>query len=312
VVSDPRGDFFYVLNTDLKHRYDDGSILMVDRLGERRSAQSVPRLGRHLSISGTDLIATFDRGVGKEASSKVMLFHISGDTAQGEMPRLDLQKTWEVEDCNPINAIMEGGLIAVACQTGKLMLGELASDRRDSTLDVIRDYPNYVRRALYIDAPRGLLYAFVTDWGTAKLKDQVYTDSRSYAEGSGSVEPTDTPNDVPDELEKTKLGRQKIATQTNPFQFVVIDLNAEKADRDNGHFRLRPFSKIGTKEMRWIHYNLSHANGDLDIDKTSDEKFYRTNFWSARSDPNDPNAFICPNGVPTTVIPASTPTTSSR
>ncbi len=290
LVNDEQGDFFYVLNTDLKHRYDDGSILIVDRQGERRKAVSVPRLGRHLSLSGKDLIATFDRGVETEASSKVMLFQIGGATDQGEMPTLTLKKSWNVDNCNPINAIMQGGLIAVSCQTGKLMLGQLAEDRSTSTLDVIREYPAYVRRALYIDEPRGLLYAFVSDWGTAKLKDQIYTDNKSFNETS-AIMVEGVANDVPDELEKTKQGRLKIATQTNPFQFVVIDLNKEKADLDQGHFQLRSFDKVASKEMRWLYFNLQHPNGDFDTSLDNDQKFYRTNFWAAHPDPSASDTF---------------------
>jgi hypothetical protein len=288
ITSDDKGEFFYILNANLKNTYENGSILVVNRQGTKRLAYATERLGRNIFLSGSDLLVTYDRDADPNGKSLVELYEVS--TPAGEMPKLSLKQSWKFASCNPINGIISNKIIAVACQTGKLLLGDLADDRSDSTLDEFRNYPSFARRALYIDPAKNILYAFVSDWGEPTLVNKRYTDAQSWDASKDKM--VSGANDVPDALENSKAARQKLANLGSAYTFAVIDLDKAKADQQDGHYVAKTYDEVAKTEMRWLYYNLTHSNGDADIsDLADDEHYYQTNFWAAHPDSKDPNIF---------------------
>jgi hypothetical protein len=285
---------FYALNSDIDNRYNSGSILVLDREGNKLNAIPTPRMGRSLSLAGNDLIATFDRaGQEGEDVNKVILY----DTSDPQNPALI--KMWDL-DCTPLNASLRENYryFAVTCLGGKLLLGELTEDRSQSTLKVVRDFGPHTRRALYIDPVRQLLFAFVSDVGASGLRDEEFIDEGAYNEvidpetNEKTYQKSGEPNDMPDRYESSAINIRSGRDARRRFQFLVYDIAAEAAK----DFPLATTldTKIMAQELRWIYFNLTQLNGAPDkeswlIDRT--KKYYRTNFWEAKSDPLDPNIF---------------------
>ncbi len=294
IALSPDGQYYYVLNSDIDRRYDEGSILILDKDGNRLSAIPTPRLGRSLTVSEDNLIVTFDGpGEDEEGSPKVHLYNIENP----ENPTLE--RSWEIE-CNPLNAVKRSGYqyFAVSCLGGFILVGEITADKRESTLQVVRKMGPYTRRAMHIDPERGLLFAFVTDLGVAGLRDEENVDEFSYTvtvdEETNEEIFTETSgaNDIPDRFESSAKNVRSSRNLKRRFQYLVYDIEAEaeKGFPDLG-LEDEEFTDV---ELRWMYFNLTDIDGSPDreaweIDQT--KKYYRTNFWKALPDPADPNVF---------------------
>jgi len=285
VVSSPDQELFYILNADMDRTYNKGSILVIDNDGEKITSIETPRLGRSLTIVDKILIATFDDpGFEEGEDPKIHLYDIE------DSKNPILLKSFKI-DCSPLNAVGRQGYryFAVACQGGILFIGDLAN----KTLKKVRDQ-NYNRRALYIDSKRNLLFAFVTDLGKVDLSDQVLTDTASWDD---SFNKTDGKNEVPDQFESTARARRQEKTRQKKFQYIVYDIEKEskEVDEDGENFPFRAADTDQAKsEFRWFYFNLANFDGTPDspsgyTDDTT--KYYRTNFWEAKPDLEDPNVF---------------------
>lgn len=277
------GTHFYVLNADFDHAYKTGSVLILDHNGNKKGSIEIPRLGRNITIAGNDMVVTFDRE-SDDADSKTRLYDISNP----ESPQQ--KKEWLLGGCSPINATMHEGYpyFAVSCLTGSLYMGELKSTREESTLTRVRDFPGFVRRALHIDAKRGLLYAFVTDMDAPTLYDSILPDKQTWSEKADGTpfQVSNDGNDFPDIYESDRGMRRLIKENTSPFQFVVYDIDAES----KAGFPLRKMAEV-RHELRWMSFNLKNFDGTEDISLEAGRRYYRTNFWQARSVPGDDDAF---------------------
>lgn len=292
VAANSSGEYFYALNADINHRYASGSILILNKDGDKLSKITVPRLGRNLVVSGNDLLATFDKESGEDSSSSFLLFDIS----KPESPVL--KKVLSEKDCSPLNAVMRKNYdyFAISCATGKLLIGTLQKNREDSTLTHVRTYPGSTRRAMYLDPKRELLFLFVTDMGKPTISDQKYSDKSSWdskgVEISGS-----TANDVPDDYEKRRTRMLDIQENTSVFQYVIYDL---KKGREN-KFPNKDFSDVKAEEMRWMYFSLSNFDGTPDDSAgvtNSEFRYYRTNFWEAKPDlDNDDTFYLSHRGL---------------
>ncbi|MEZ4744192.1 MAG: hypothetical protein R3B45_17365 [Bdellovibrionota bacterium] len=293
IITSPDQEHFYVLNADLDRTYNKGSILVIDQSGEKITSISTPRLGRSLSIVDHTLIATFDDpGPEKGEDPQVRLY----DITEPANPTLITSHILDSKDCNfPLNAVGRSNYryYAMTCYGGVLYIGDL----EQKTLKKVRDYPgSQSRRALYIDSNRGLLFAFPTVLGSPEtLKDAVMEDTAQWDEDFNK---TLEANEIPDTYEDSIKARRDQKILRNKYQFTVYDINKESQETDaNGeNFPLRdPESEIVESELRWLYFNLTNFDGTPDnptgyTDNTV--KYYRTNFWEAKPDPDDTNAFF--------------------
>ena len=285
VATDVSGTYFYALNSDYPRDYNAGSLLILTNEGQKAGVVPLPRLGRSLTVAGNTLIITFSNS--GEAAAQVMLFDITAPNSPV------LAKTFEPADCNPINALAKTAYSywVVACSNGKLFAGDLSADLTGSTLNHVRDYPGS-RRALHIDTSRNLLLAFATDMGFQSWGDQESEDSKTYNDTeddgieNGTV--TDAPNEIPDKLERLRSDRANKSAR-GIYQFAVYDL---KAAHDNG-WQHKEF-KDSLNELRWTYFNLANFDGTPDVAQTVaniNTRYYRTNFWDAKADPEDGDVF---------------------
>ncbi|NBQ54632.1 MAG: hypothetical protein EBU49_13780, partial [Proteobacteria bacterium] len=106
----PGEGYFYALNADFDRTFNAGSILVIDTEGNKKSAISVPRLGRNIAIAGNDMLVTFDAD-GTSRGAEAILFDVSTPEAPREITRLDL-------GCSPLNTVMRQGYkhFAIACE----------------------------------------------------------------------------------------------------------------------------------------------------------------------------------------------------
>ena len=284
VATSDDGQQFYAINSDFDRTYNKGSILVMDLQGNRLVAVETPRLGRSLTVAGNDMLVTYDRAETID-DAQAQLF----DLTDPKLPKL--VKTFTLPSCTPLNAVMVKNYkyFAVSCINGPLMVGELKSNRADTTLTLVREYER-TRRALVLDTRRNLLYAFITDMGKQDIFEGVYTDTKTVTDAGE----TTTPNEVPDDWEVTKAKRSR-TDRNETFQFVVYDLTAEAAA---GFPYRNVTSPEVRKELRWLYFCLSNFDGTPDPDGVCDgaengtqRKLYRANFWDAKPDPQDPNVF---------------------
>lgn len=299
IAASSGGNYFFVLNANFSYTYDSGSILVVDKDGQKVAHYPTPRLGRSLTVSGNDLLVTYDQqSTSEEGYGLVDLYQI--EETDGNPPILHLKKRFTLPNCSPVNAVAQPGFpyFAVSCMAGKLMVGELKADRKESVLSVVREYGEFTRRALFLDAKRGLLFAFVTDFGKPNLFDTKYTDQHTWDIETGAyIE--NQPDDAPDELVKTDRARRLVRETGSVFQYVVYDFLAEAKERDsNGFFPYKNWKKnaaILKQELRWIYFHLTNFDGTPDDPAGFTEgdsiKYYRTNFWQASPDPENPDVF---------------------
>ncbi len=280
------GNYFYVVNTDLDRTYNAGSILVLDRDGKRVRAVETPRLPRSITVAGNDMIVTVENPATTQDQNefKVLLFDIADPSSP------NLIKTWPVP-CGPVNAVLREGYkyFAVSCTSGGLLVGELTSDRAQSYIKLVREY-SVVRRALHIDPQRGLLFAFTTDFGLQETKDVDMPDEKTYDKNFKFVE---EPNEVPDNYEDKKDAVRRPSYYRQRYQFVVYNFNEEAGASESFPYR-KSDDPIYQRELRWLYFTLANFDGQPDFEiGVSDlkRKIYRTNFWSAQPDADDPNAF---------------------
>lgn len=282
VTSDKTGDYFYVLNSDPHRDYNVGSILTINSAGEKISAIHVPPLGNSLARAGSDLIATFsDRK--EEGAGTVKLFDLTNPASPVSV------KDWNIDSrCSPINAVIRENYkyFAVACANGMMLAGELKTPRSESTLTLVRTYPN-THRAMHINTARNLLIAFPTDLNEQVWSDQVMEDSQSYADNSVGTQ-TAGGNEVPDGWENTRYQRQN-RDRRGAYQYAVYDLAAAAT----AGFPYKEAEDV-QPELHWIYFNLFNFDGSPDLTITADNinnRYYRTNFWQAVPDFDSEDTF---------------------
>ncbi len=290
-VSDD-GKYFYVLNIDFDRSHDTGSILVIDSEGEKQHVVDVPRMGRNLTVAGTDMIALFDKG-DDDAKSEVRLYDLTDDPKKPELVR-----TWsggEDLDCVPINAVLVKGYqhFAVTCRGGKLFIGTLKSDRSKSEMHLVRDYGRLkTRRAMYIDVKRELLFSFVTDVTEQQGFDLEEKDIYSYSNVTGKR--SDGANEIPDVFESEEFERRNSKVKRQRYQFTIFDIGAERAEDFPYRELTNDDDNPVAKELRWLYFTLKNFDGTPDTESgfsDLERKLYRTNFWDARPDPLDDNSF---------------------
>lgn len=278
VAADASGQYFYALNSDYPRDYNAGSLLVLSTEGVKLGVTQLPRLGRSLTVAGNTLIITFSNS--GESAPKIMLFDISSPAAPA------LAKTFEPEECNPINASAKASYQywVVSCSNGKIFAGDLKTPLADSTLKLVRNYET-PRRALHIDTSRNLLIAFPTDMGEQLWADAELTDAATYA-ADGTK--TDVSDQIPDLLQDSKSERTNRAGWGR-FQFAVYDLAAGAMSG----WQAKEF-KDTTDELRWIYFVLENFDGTPDVSQTTENinsRYYRTNFWEAKGDHEDSDVF---------------------
>lgn len=284
VASSDSGANFYVLNADMDRTYNTGSVLVLDKDGNKLNAVSVPRMGRSLTVSGNDMLVSVDF-TDLDKGAALLLFNLDDPTS----PRL--VKEWPL-DCSPLNAVLRKGYnyFAFTCVDGQVYIGDLAADRANSQLHRVRRYGT-ARRALYIDPTRGLLFGFPTDASKQTLSDMINKDAATY---DNAVKTSDSPNEVPDDYENTARALTSVGAR-QIHQFYVYDIAKEA---EAGFPDRAVDDPIIKTELRWLYFNLNNFDGTPDRsldggDGSTDAqwKYYRTNFWSAQPDPDDPNVF---------------------
>jgi DNA-binding beta-propeller fold protein YncE len=283
VAADSSGNYFYVLNSDFPRDYNAGSIITLDKEGNKVNVIQTKRLGRSLTVAGNDLIATYSTE--ENSPSRVELYDITSP----KTPKL--VTSWTPANCNPINAVMKGSYkyFAVACSNGGIHIGELKSPREESQLHYVRRYPG-PRRAMYLDTKRNQLIAFPTDLGKQDVPDLQLVDENSFTDDLAGTK-TAVSNDIPDAWEEQKNFRRNKARR-GMYQYVVYDIATEAAKES-------PFPTVEDleelqPELRWTYFSLNNFDGSPDIPMTTtniNTKYYRTNFWQAKPDPNDDDVF---------------------
>lgn len=293
------GQFFYVLNADFDRKYNVGSILVIDRNGDKKGVVQVPRMGRNLVISGNDLLVTMDRGP-TNFPPRVQLYDLGKNPLQPE-----LRADFELE-CTPFGATMRKDYrhFAVSCMEGQLYLGTLAEDRTQSTLKLVRNY-GVPRRALYIDPSRELLWGFTTDPAQNTLGDIEFADTARYDSAAKEIlapNGSKWPNEVPDVMENKPNANNQRARRW-PYQFFIYDISGErtnaadciKGPEETCEFPYRNSNRSSVQlESRWMYFKLRNLDGTPDQSAFANDpsyKYYRSNFWEAKPDPDDPNIF---------------------
>ena len=302
-VSDD-GTHFYVLNSDFDRTYNAGSILTIDEDGNKVGAVSTPRMGRAMKAAGDYLLVGFGRQDENNAAS-VQLYDISTPAS----PKLI--KTFDELVCNPVNFAMvkDYDHFGLVCSSGSIFIGTLPtslSAPESATIKKVRRY-SVIRRALYIDPVRELMFGFTTKFDKQTSKDSLYSDALSYSDEG--VE-TAGGNEIPDEMESRKTARNN-KSRRRSYQFMVYDIKAEREDAESNGcivtgsedcvFPERKSSDpVRVAEERFIYYKASNFDGTPDLtDDNPDQKYYRTNFHTAVADPDDPNSFyLSHRGVP--------------
>ncbi len=309
-VSDDE-QYFFVLNADFDRTYNQGSILTIAVDGTKAGAVAVPRLGRNMSVAGNDMLVTFDASEDNEGG-KVMLFDVTDPKAPA------LKTSWDL-DCSPWSTVMRKDYkyFAVNCIDGRLFIGTLADDRKESSLKLVRQYANsgppyytWSRRAMHLDTKRNLLFVFTT---ASKLRydpisDLEDDDVLTFDEATSQTSPIDNGDEVPDSLQSTAAINKRRLNQRQIWQFVVYNIASEAAvPADNcgleecGPF---PFRKSDTStspkdptvknELRWLYFTAVNQDGYPDSGAgywETDRHVYRTNIGEAKPDPTNADAF---------------------
>lgn len=280
---------FYILNSDFDRTYNAGSVLVVTNSGDKVTALPTPRMGRTLTVAGNDMLMTYDSD-GDTQSAGAILYDISTPASPTEVKRFDLP-------CNPLNVVMRNNYshFAMSCvyegDLGGLVIGTLAADRAASSIKLVRAYGT-ARRAMHLDPETELLYAFPTDTGSQTWADLSLDDALTYDADGNS---TETPNEIPDEYERTRRARANVATR-RIYQFILYDIAAERnATPEAFPFKESTSSEIAG-EFRWIYFNVDAFAGVADSDAgltstSATRRYYRTNFFSATFDPEDAATF---------------------
>ncbi len=301
------GEYFYLLNSDFDRTYNQGSLLVLDADGNKAKAVPLTRLGRNLTAAGNDLLITMDAQDDGKTGPQVLLYDISTPTSPELKATLPLT-------CSPANAVLRSNYnyFAVACFDGSIWIGTLASDRTASTLKKVRQWGG-TRRALYLDTTRNLLLGFPSISGRPEIADREFIDITRYNSTAAEVKGDageQVANEIPDAMEQNKRA-QSNRSQREAYQFFVYDIAKEKeqapdcttSDTETCAFPYRDKSSaIAEKELRWIYFKLDNFDGTPDqSDHFNDNqyKYYRTNFYEAKPDPEDTNSFyLSQRGVP--------------
>lgn len=281
VASSKDGEYFYILNADMDRTYNAGSILVLDREGERVHAISTPRLGRSLTVAGDQLIAVFDDPGPKVGEDpRAILYDLSDPRNPSEI------SNWQL-DCLPISTTMRSGYqyFTIACQDGTLYVGDLTA----KTVTKVRQYSG-TRRAMHIDPDRGLLFAFVTDMGrVGDNSDLIAADEGTWDEQFNKI---DEENEVPDNFENTRDRVRQQSSNRRRYQVAIYDFNEEAKA---GFPYRKNTDPVVSNEYRWLYFNLTNFDGTPDQEAgytKAKEKYYRTNFWEAKPDPKDRDSFF--------------------
>ena len=293
------GSHFYVLNADLDRTYNQGSILVIDSDGNKVNAIETPRLGRHMNIAGNVMVVGYEAAMPDE-QPMVRLFDLSDPTAPTVKKEFTL-------DCSPINAAVRANYdyFAVNClcnsgdstcsEAGNMYVGQLnRTDLSQSSLRLVRTYGRPYH-AMHIDTARNLLYTFPTIYGSQnRIFDTTFTDKEQYDQTTDQL--VEGANEAPDTYEVDALSRDKFL-RNRRYQFVVYDLAAEEAkgwpylssyNADND-----VLAKLDL-EHRWLYFTLLDSEGNPESSAGNTEpdlKHYRTNFWEAKSDPDNEDVF---------------------
>lgn len=280
------GTYFYVVNSDLERRYNKGSILTIDTQGKKKGVILTPRLGRFITHRGGVLIAGHST---TEQYKRPPLLRFY-DATQPEKLRLIHSKQLP---CSPINAYApeEYPYFAVSCMNGIIYIGEWPKNPTSGVpkLHKVRDYGPHARRALYIDTETGTLFAFTTDWQRAQFSDEVMNDGYDYSTSQQIAHGNDIPDiwERPDDGEGRRLTPEEQHTLTSEYRVAVYSIAKEKDKKFPYASRL---SSTTRDELLWLHFSAGTSGGGPSLRGT--EKFYRSNFWHASSDPGDPRSFI--------------------
>ena len=306
------GQLFYVLNADFDRTYNVGSIVVIDKDGEKKGFIEVPRMGRNLVVAGNDLLVTMDRGPTNEPP-RVQIYNLVQNPLIPE-----LKADFELE-CSPFGAVIRKNYrhFAVSCMEGQIYLGTLADDRSQSSLKLVRNYST-PRRALYLDPTRELLLGFVTDLKQNESNDAEYADVTRYdisAKEVLSPQGIRLPNEVPDVMESKP--NSTVKSKKNRYSFFVYDIAQERekatectvTETETCSFPFRQNTKsLVQNEQRWLYFKLKNLDGTPDQSAFGNDpnyKYYRTNFWEAKPDPIDPNTFYLSHRNPPDKSPNS-------
>ena len=279
VQSSANGKYFFTLNSDFDGQYDDGSLVVLDESGAKQAAITIPRLGRAMKRVGNDLYVGFERPDEKGVAS-VMVFDVTNPLA------ITTTRSWVI-NCSPVNVTARQGYptFFVSCSGGGLLVGQKDWD----ALKVVRNYEKS-RRAMYLDPTRELLFLFSTEMTTQAATDMLSADVNTYAI-DGTV--TAGSNEIPDDFENSRVERRNVGNRA-PYQFVVYDIAKERA----ASFPYRELrdknDPTADNELRWLYFTLLNIDGSPDTDegvRTLQSKFYRTNIWDAKPNPEDTDSF---------------------
>ena len=306
VVTSSDGKYFYVLNTDMDRTYNQGSVLVMDKDGTKLSAVAVPRMGRSLSVAGTDMLVTIDYEDDVKGAQLVLL-SLKDPAAPTIVKTFDLS-------CSPYNAVLREDhgsaykYFAMTCVDGGFYVGELTDDRAASTLHHVRTY-EFPRHAIHIDPQRGLIFTFVTDTVLPTTNDYQDVDEATYDDNASKT--ADVADEIPDNFQNEAKVLSARGNWQN-YQFICYDVAAEAA----AGFPLRTNTDpVYAGELRWLYFKLANFDGTPDDDAAGgfhstdpSWKYYRTNFWAARPDPDDSNVFyLSHRGAPTTSATTGSP-----
>ncbi len=275
------GKYFYVLNSDFDRKFNQGSVLTIQENGDKVSAIAIQRMGRQIISAGNDLFVTVDQQ-DSDVGPKLYLYDISDPKNLVEKKVFDL-------NCSPLNIVAreQYQYFVVACTNGGFYLGELKADRGTSTLTRVRDY-GFARRAIFLDSAHNQVLSFPTNINAQTMSDYIGDDKDGWnADGSS----TGVSNDVPDDFENTPIARAA-KQKRQKFQYTVYDIATEQVV---GFPYRGGRDLIYQNEFRFIYFSLANFDGTPDPVAAgftnNNAKYYRTNFWAARPDPNNINAF---------------------
>lgn len=303
------GKWFYVVNSDMERQYNAGSILTIDKNGEKRGVISTPRVGRFIVYRRPYLMVGHSPTDQYKTPPQLRIYDARSPTELKLHQQLTLS-------CHPVNAVAPAGYnyFAISCDSGEIYMGyftQSSGGLAKARIHLVRDYGPHARRALYIDTRQHHLYAFSTDWQRSEFRDAELEDALSYSYEpveepiKGPVDFTGTirsstqrdaapeyslnrPNEIPDNWEiLTQLTTQEKHRLMSEYQFAVLDISKLVEDRFAFESRL---SEQATQELRWLYFHTTEASGTT--------KHYRSNFWEVLPDPAHSKKFyISQRGV---------------
>ncbi len=123
------------------------------------------------------------------------------------------------------------------------------------------------------------------------IYDDRIKDEKSYDEAG---EFTETPNEIPDLFENSRQAQFENYFVKEKYRFLVYDIKAGYEASD-GPFPFKQADDLQIEnELRWMYFTVSNFDGWPDVDAgISDQtvKYYRTNFFEAKPDPDSNDVF---------------------